>query len=83
MEDGRGEIAGITLTPCISRREEKTKIVAVAKTVGNSPASEATLNCSLQPSFSTFLAFNHHDVRRLRVKIFLAVEHRLKYVLET
>jgi hypothetical protein len=35
-EDGPGGIAGIFLIPYISRREEKTKIVAAVMTVGNS-----------------------------------------------
>jgi hypothetical protein len=35
--DGPEGIAGVTLTPCISRKEETAKIVAAVMTVGNSP----------------------------------------------
>ena len=35
--DGPEGIAAVTLTPCISRKEETAKIVAAVMTVGNSP----------------------------------------------
>jgi hypothetical protein len=38
--DGPEGIVGVTLTPCISRKEDKAKIVAVVMTVGNSPEPE-------------------------------------------
>jgi hypothetical protein len=47
-EDGPKGIAGISLTPCISRREEKTKIDAAVKTVGNSPEIKPYHNNSLR-----------------------------------
>jgi hypothetical protein len=36
-EDGPEGIAGFSLTPYISRREEAAKIVAAVMTVGNTP----------------------------------------------
>ena len=39
-EDGPVEIAGITLIPCISRKEEKAKIAAAVMTVANPPECE-------------------------------------------
>jgi hypothetical protein len=47
-EDGPKGIAGISLTPCISRREEKAKIVAAVMTVGNSPEIEPYHNNSIR-----------------------------------
>lgn len=35
--DGPEGIVAVTLTPCISRKEETAKIVAAVMTVGNSP----------------------------------------------
>jgi len=46
-EDGPEWIAGISLTPCISRREEIAKIVAAVMTVGNSPELEPYQNNSI------------------------------------
>jgi len=46
-EDGPEGIAGVTLTPCTSRRKEKARIVAAVMTVGNSPELEPYHNNSV------------------------------------
>jgi hypothetical protein len=46
-EDGPEWNAGISLTPCISQREEIAKIVAAVMTAGNSPELEPYQNNSI------------------------------------
>ena len=86
--DGPEGIAEITLTPCISRKEEKERNVVKGMTGGNSPVLEPDhkkafrLTTSIPSHRNTFLKENSNHIS-VKLKFFLAVRHRVKYALRT